>query len=470
MRIWIATGLSICLIGGVAVAAPPISAAAPEKSTSLKIELPVEKYTLENGLTVLLLEDHRVPVISYHTWYKVGSKDEEEGITGSAHMLEHMMFQGAKKYTGKEMHRLMDENGISWNAFTTYDYTGFYMNLPSNKLELVMDIEFDRMSSLTLDEAHFVRERDVVKEERRMRVDNNPQGLLWELSMSTFFKTSPYRWPVIGWMKDIEKFDVPTMRKYYQQYYGPNNAVLVIAGDFQPAKVKKMVQKYYGALPARPVPPRVNAQEPMRTTHASAQIKKDVQSATFYLSFPGAKVDSPDMYALDMASTILGSGTSSRLHRDLVYRKQTATSAGAGHYSLQDSGIFMTFVTMKPGQAAGEARRVVAQEIARLRAEKVSEADLKKAKTIVMKSHIEGLMTMDAKARALAESEIMTGSYKSLFDGLEKYDQVTAEDIQRVAQKYLQAKASVFVMLEPEKGALAQPQPQKPAAGQGGAQ
>ncbi|HRO66470.1 MAG TPA: pitrilysin family protein [Pseudobdellovibrionaceae bacterium] len=416
---------------------------------SLKIDLPVEKYTLENGLTVLLLEDHRVPMISYHTWYKVGSKDEAVGVTGSAHMLEHMMFQGAKKYSGKDLHRIMDENGISWNAFTTYDYTGFYMNLPSSKLELIMDVEFDRMSSLNLDQKNLLSEREVVKEERRFRVDNNPQGLLWELTMSSFFKKSPYRWPVIGWMKDIEKFDIETLRKYYNQYYVPNNAVLVIAGDFNSSKVKSMIRKYYGSLSSKPLPPKTDASEAMRTSPSFARLKKDVQSYSFNLAFPGVKEGDPDMYALDLAGTILGSGSSSRLNRDLVYRRQIALSASSGHFSLQDAGVFLASVTMKPGLGTETALSTVEREVAKLRTTKVSADELKKAKTILMKSYVDGLSTMDAKARALAANEIVTGSYKTMLDNLEKYEKVTEDDILRVAKKYLARTNASLVILEP---------------------
>ncbi|RZA14463.1 MAG: insulinase family protein, partial [Proteobacteria bacterium] len=174
-----------------------------QEKDNLRLNFPVTKYKLANGLTVLLHEDRSVPLISYHTWYRVGSRDEAPGITGSAHMLEHMMFKGSKKYPGKAFDRLLHENGITNNAFTTYDYTGFYQSLPSSKLEMMMDIEVDRMSNLNLSPEDLASEREVVKEERRWRVDNNPMGLLMESVMGTVFKTSNYRWPIIGHMKDI---------------------------------------------------------------------------------------------------------------------------------------------------------------------------------------------------------------------------------------------------------------------------
>ncbi|HWU44844.1 MAG TPA: pitrilysin family protein, partial [Bdellovibrio sp.] len=196
-----------------AVEPSPNPSSPPEKSdvtgaikgwsnADMKISLPVTKFTLENGLTVLLLEDHTVPMVSYHTWYRVGSRDESPGVTGAAHMLEHMMFKGAKKYDGKAFDRIFHENGIVNNAFTTNDYTGFYENLPSSKLELVMDMEVDRMTSLLLNPDDLKSEKEVVKQERGWRVDNNPMGLVRELMMSTVFKANPYHWPVIGYMED----------------------------------------------------------------------------------------------------------------------------------------------------------------------------------------------------------------------------------------------------------------------------
>ncbi|MBX2988966.1 MAG: insulinase family protein [Bdellovibrionaceae bacterium] len=432
--------------------AGPGLAFAAEPGDALSIKLPVEKYQLKNGLTVLLLEDHTVPMISYHTWYKVGSRDEKEGITGSAHMLEHMMFQGAKKYGGKDFHRLMQENGIEWNAFTTYDYTGFYMNLPSDKIDLVMDVEVDRMSSLAIDEKNLTSEREVVKEERRWRVDNNPTGLLFELTMSTVFRKSPYHWPVIGWMKDIAKYDPKTLRHFYETYYVPNNAVLVIAGDFDTGKIKKQIESVYGVLPFREVPPRVNAAEPPQTVQYNAKLRKDVQSTSFNVAYQGVPEGHEDMYALDLAATALGVGSSSRLNRRLVYQKEIATGASAMNFGMQNAGLFGVSVTMKPGLPMNDALDIVYNEVYKLRQKPLSEEELKKARTIKMKSFVDGLRTIDAKAQALAATEIITGSYENLLRDLPKYEKVTAADVQRVANKYLNQTQRSIVVLEPRGG------------------
>ncbi|KHD89463.1 MAG: protease [Bdellovibrio sp. ArHS] len=416
----------------------------------LKISLPVTKFVLENGLTVLLLEDHAVPMVSYHTWYRVGSRDEYPGVTGAAHMLEHMMFKGAKKYDGKSFDRIFHENGITNNAFTTNDYTGFYENLPSSKLELVMDMEVDRMSSLLINPEDLKSEKEVVAEERRWRVDNNPMGLLRELMMGTLFKVHPYKWPVIGYMKDIAAYDSEKLRFFYNTYYVPNNAVLVIVGDFKTSKVKSLIEKYYGKLPKKPLPEAKKIEEPPQKVQQNATLKKDVQNSSFVVAFRSPRQGEPDMYALDLAANILGYGTSSRLHKRLVYQKQIATSAYAYNYAMKDAGIMGFGVSLKPGQGTQEALDTVYNEIWKLRNQKVSDKELEKAKTQVMKDLVDGLKTMDGKARSLAVNEIVTGSYESLFTDLEKYQAVTAEDIQKAATKYTQQTQRSIITLEPK--------------------
>jgi zinc protease len=416
----------------------------------LKFSLPVTKFVLPNGLTVLLLEDHGVPMVSYHTWYRVGSRDEYPGVTGAAHMLEHMMFKGAKKYSGQDFDRIFHENGITNNAFTTNDYTGFYENLPSSKLELVMDIEGDRMSSLALNPQHLLSEREVVKEERRWRVDNNPMGLLRELMMSTVFKVHPYKWPVIGYAKDIENYDAEKLRFFYNSFYGPNNAVLVLVGDFNTSSVRALIEKHYGKLPKREVPEKKYEMEPRQEVQQNATIKRDVQNTSFVVAFQSPKQGAPEMYAMDLLANILGYGSSSRLHKSLVYQKEYATSAYAYNVSMRDSGVFAVGVNLKPGNIIDDALELSYREIWKLRNVLVEQKELEKAKTQVMKDIVDSLKTMDGKARALAVNEIMTGSYQTLFSDLEKYRMVTAQEIKDVAAKYMTQNRRSIVSLEPK--------------------
>lgn len=419
---------------------------------NMKISLPVTKFTLKNGLTVLLLEDHSVPMVSYHTWYRVGSRDESPGVTGAAHMLEHMMFKGAKKYDGKSFDRIFHENGINNNAFTTNDYTGFYEDLPSDKLELVMDMEVDRMSSLALKPEDLASEKEVVKEERRWRVDNNPMGVVRETMMGTVFKTNPYHWPVIGYMKDIEKYDAEKLRFFYNTYYVPNNAVLVLVGDFNTNKVKSLIEKYYGSLPYRPLPRREYPQERPQTVQQNAIVRKDVQNSSFVVAFQSPRQGDPEMYPLDLAANILGNGTSSRLHKRLVYQKQVATSAYAFNFAMREGGVYAVGVNMKPGAPYQESLDIVYNELYKMRKQNVTPAELEKAKTQVMKDLVDSLKTMDGKARALAVNEIVTGTYESLFTDLEKYQAVTADDIKRASDKFTnQTQRSIIVLESKEK-------------------
>jgi zinc protease len=419
-------------------------------SAQLQIQFPVEKYTLKNGLTVLLAEDHAVPMISYHTWYRVGSRDESPGVTGAAHMLEHMMFKGAQKYSGKEFDQVLHENGIVNNAFTSFDYTGFYENLPSSKLEMIMDMEVDRMRFLTLKPEDLKSELQVVGEERRWRVDNNPGGLLRELIFGTLFKVHPYTWPTIGYMKDIQEYTSEKLKKFYDSYYVPNNAVLVITGDFEPKKTKELIEKYYSQLEAKPLPERKYPIEPEAKAPQRKVLPWDVQTRSLLIAYKGVAAGHPDSFALDLAASIIGGGRSSRLHKKLVYQQQTVSSIGAFNMTNADPGGFLVMATMKPGLETRPAENVILQEIENLKIQKVSPAELQKVKNQVMMEYMDGLTTIDGKAQALAINEILFGDYKHLYSDLEKYNQVQAQDIQNVAKKYLQSQKRVTGILEPK--------------------
>lgn len=273
----------------------------------LNIQLPVEKFVLDNGLTVLLLPDHRIPMVAYHTWYKVGSSYEKPGVTGAAHMLEHMMFKGAKKYTGKDFDRILHENGIINNAFTSYDYTGFHETLPSDRLDLIMDLEIDRMKDLEINQEALLSERQVVGEERRWRIDNNPMSQLREVMMEEFFPGSQYRWPVIGWMEDIQAYTSDKLRFFYQQYYVPNNAILVVVGDFDLEKTKKKVTQVYGILKRKPVEDPVIRKDTTKKPTQFTRKEGPVKTPAWMMALPGISGTHPDAYVLDIITSVLTS-------------------------------------------------------------------------------------------------------------------------------------------------------------------
>lgn len=422
-----------------------------QTKTLSRIQFSVVKYNLANGLTVILHADNSLPLVSYHTWYKVGSRDEYAGVTGAAHMLEHMMFKGSKRFPGNDYDRILHENGITNNAFTSYDYTGFYQSLPSSKLDLMMQLEVDRMANLLLREEDLKTEKEVVKEERRWRVDNNPVMALFELTMSTVFKTHSYKNPVIGTMEDITNFNVATLRKFYETYYVPNNAVLVIAGDIRIAEVKKMIEKYYGGLVKRDLPARDVKKETTQTVQYNAKIKKDVNANSFNLVFQSVPQGHPDSYALDLICTMLGSGSSSRLYKRLIYSKELATGVDCSHYNLKDQGVLNIHVSLKPGIDIEDPLNLVYNEVYMFRNFLVKDAELEKAKTLAIKSHVDSLRTLDNKARLLAAAEISTGSYETLFTDVEKLQSVTLADIKTVASKYLNQYQRSIISLSPKK-------------------
>ncbi len=418
---------------------------------TLDVHLPVVKYTLKNGLTVLLLEDHSVPMISYHTWYRVGSSHEEPGVTGAAHMLEHMMFKGAKKYDGKAFDQILHENGMNNNAFTTFDYTGFYQNLPSGKLELMMDLEVDRMSALLIKKEDLLSERQVVAEERRWRVDNNPRGVMQESIFDLSFKQLPYRWPVIGYMQDIQNYESEKLRYFYNGFYGPNNAVLVLVGDFKTDEAKKLIEKYYSNLPQRKIPDTKKYVEPQQIKDEFKLIKKDVQNPSVVIAYKTVPTGHPDIYALDLLSQIIGGDSSSRMYTQLIYNQNLCTMAYAYHYTLKESSLMMIGAMVQPGQSEEIVRSEIEKIIKNVQSGKVEQIELNRAKARFKKDFVDGFTSMDGKARSLAASEIMTGSYENLKKDLSKYNEVTLADLTRVANQYLNLNFRNTVVLIPEK-------------------
>jgi zinc protease len=320
--------LAIVLLTSVCAFAEPVSPPTKPVSgdISSQIKFAVEKYQLANGLTVLLTEDHSAPIISLHVWFRVGSKDEEPGYTGLAHLFEHMMFKGAKRYTGEQFDTLLQANGASNNAFTTYDFTGYYEDLPAAKLELVLDLESDRMQSLQVTAENLKSEREVVKEERRMRVDNSPAGVLQETLYGTAYRVHPYRWPVIGYMADINNITLEKAQDFHRQYYAPNNAVVVVSGDFQSGEAKRLIEKYFGGIPSQEIKRRERPAEPAVNASRFQMVTRDVQASMFAMAFHAPKAGDEDSFALDLLANILARGTSSRVFKPQVFKYKRATS------------------------------------------------------------------------------------------------------------------------------------------------
>lgn len=421
---------------------------------SIKLDFEVEKITLDNGMVFLLHSQRSVPLVSYHTWFRVGAKDELEGESGLAHMFEHMMFKGTPRYPNKDFDRILQANGIVNNAFTNQDYTGYFEILPSSKLELIMDMESDRLQSLNMIDEEFQKEREVVKEERRMRYDNDPGGMGWEKLISNIFNNTKYGLPVIGTMKEINDFNIDKLQKFYKKWYVPSNAVVVIVGDFDPSHMKKLIKKYYEPLKSPPRPQRqslVGLGNENKIKRKSDRVPFPVQSAEIYLASRTIKAGADDGYALDLMSSILGQGKSSRLFQDLVYRKQMALSAGSGHHSLQDSGIFYLHATAKPGVSAKQMQKNLESELDRFLSQPIREEELIKAKNSVLSDYVESLKTNDGKARILAMNEVLFGDYREFFKDIDRYLKVTINDINRT-KAYLAYDNRIQITVDKQEG------------------
>ena len=422
----------ICL-PGFAIAAAPLS----EPSFSDKIRFQVEKFQLNNGMTVLLHVDHSAPLISYHQWFRVGSRHEKVGKTGLAHFFEHMMFRGTKDISHEALEKMIRGNGGNYNAFTSRDYTGYYEDMPAGKLPLLVKIESDRMRNLIFSDEIIQKEREVVKEERRYRVTNSVSGSMNESIFSTVFKVHPYRWPIVGYMSDLNAAKIDDFKEFYRIHYAPNNAVLVVAGSFDPKQAKKLISEAYEKIPPQKIPEVKVASEPEQKGARLQTLRQNVQSPTLAVVFPAPKAGDQDAYALDLLSNILGEGQSSRLYKRIVYNEQSALNVGAFNYTPKEAGLFQISASVKPGASKDKVLTSIYGELYKLRKYLVSEKELDKAKNQIMKAYVDGLKTISGKARILAINEIYFGDYQVLYKDLEKYEAVTREDIVKVAAKYL---------------------------------
>lgn len=416
--------------------------------TADKLRFPVTKKVLSNGLTVLFHEDHSAPLISYHTWFRVGSRHEEEGYTGIAHLFEHMMFKGAKRFGAPD--KVFDRNGIRNNAFTYYDYTGYYENLPSNKLELVIDVEADRMVNLKVNKSVLDTEREVVREERRLRVENSNMGSLLEFMFSKAYKVHPHRWPVIGTQEDLGRVSVEKCLEFYRKYYTPSNAVIVVAGDFKTKKAEALIEKYYGKIKSHKVAFPKLPQEPPQKKERKGTLSRPSVTESLLIGYQGVSVDDKDGFALDLLMKALGDGPSSRLYKKIVYETQAATGVYATSMAMVDPGLIFFYIEPKPSVKAKTVLRLLDQQIARVK-KGVAKAEVEKAKNQILLELVGSLNTIDGKANLLAQYETIRGDYNAIFTDLVKYQAVTTRDVARVAKKYLNRKSRTVTTIKPQK-------------------
>src|SRR3989304_166138 len=417
-------------------------------------ELEVFETTLENGLKVLLLEEHKAPVVTFHLWYRVGSRNEFPGRTGLAHFMEHMMFRGPRRVGGQAYSQIIRRNGGRDNAFTSQDYTGYFVTLAADRVHLPLEMEPDRMVNLLLGSDEVERERNVVMEERRLRTEDDPTSSLWEKAQAAAYTTHPYRNPVIGWMEDIRKLSREDLQAFYKTYYAPNNAVVVVVGDFKRAEPLPRIQKAFGAIPRGPDAPAVRSVEPPQTGERRVTLTREDAKLPFTMAvYHVPTLTDPDSYPLEVLEVILAGGKSARLHRSLVYEKQLALSAGAYYARVSAAPeVFSVYASALPGKRAEELEQALYAEIERFKTELVSPRELDKAKNQIEASFIFSQDSIFSLARQLASYEIVAGwrHWKAYVPGIRA---VTAADVQRVAQKYFTAENRTAGVLIPGRAA-----------------
>lgn len=415
----------------------------------------VARYQLGNGLRVLLLIDRQAPVLSYHTWYRVGSKHEKPGKTGLAHLFEHLMFNETKNVRRGQLDRLIESAGGETNAATWVDWTHYQSELPASELGLITRLEADRMQHLVLRKPQVTSEKEVVANERRFRVDDDIEGQVSELLYSTAFKRHPYRWPTIGWMEDIQAFTPEDCAEFYRTYYAPNNATLVIAGDFDEEEALAAIQTHYGKIPASRLPRFVPAAEPPQRAERSLELQRPTPAAKLALGYRGPSFRENDYPALAIASEVLFGGRSSRLFSRMVRDEELATDLHGSLAPFADAGLYEIWVSLRPGRKLPDALRVIEQELARMCSKRVPEVELRKVKNRMELGFLQGMETAAGKAEQLGFFEIVYGDAEALFARLQALRGISAEDVQRVANKYFDSRRRTRIAVLPESGAAA---------------
>jgi zinc protease len=410
---------------------------------------------LPNGLKVILLENHKAPLVTFQVWYRVGSRNEAWGKTGLSHMLEHMMFKGTERVGPEEFSRIIQENGGNDNAFTSYDYTAYFENLSADRIQVSIDLESDRMQNLLLREQDFRTERMVVMEERRLRTDDNPQAVLTEQVMATAFEMHPYHWPIIGWMEDIARFTLEDLKAYYKTYYNPVNAILVVAGDFKKDDLLPKIEKAFGSYPKGVAPAQEKDIDPSQIGERRVFVKKEAQLPSLVMGYHVPNLREQESYVLEVIATLLSGGKSSRLYQSLVREKRLVLSVDADHSLLsRDPGLFYLSAELLPGKEVADVEKTLDQEVEQLQKEPVKKEELEKAKNQLEAGFIFAQDSLFYQAMLLARHEI-AASWKTIEDYLPSIRKVSPEDIQRVARKYLtpdNRTVGILIPLPPKEG------------------
>ena len=402
----------------------------------------LRRFRLGNGLSVLTLIDRSAPTVSYHSWFRVGSRHERPGKTGLAHLFEHLMFNETRSHPPGEFDRLMEGAGAEANAATWTDWTYYYENAPRSALPLLIELEADRMANLVLRTPQVTSEKEVVANERKLRVDDDVEGTALELLYEKAFRRHSYRWPTIGSLADIRGFTVRDCREFYRTHYAPSNATIVIAGDFKEAKALSLIQKHYGSLSgAGRVEARKPSKEPLQRAERVFQLAAPTATEKLLLGYRAPSFLDPDTPALVVANEILFGGQSSRLYRKFCLDEELALSVRGSISPFVDPGLFEMWIFLHEGKTKANALALLDREIKRLGSEGPSEVELEKAISQLELSFLHSMETAGGKAEQIGFYETVTGDGAAVFERLAAYRGVCARDVKRAVTKYLRPSA-----------------------------
>ncbi|MBK9070425.1 MAG: insulinase family protein [Myxococcales bacterium] len=418
-------------------------------TTSLLGSATVRRYKLDNGLKLIALIDRGAPIVAYQTWFGVGSSNEVPGATGLAHLFEHLMFSRTEATQAGEFDRLVEGIGGDSNAATWVDWTYYRLTLPAAQLPLAVRLESERMSRLVLDAETVETERSVVMNERRERVEDDVDGWMDETMMAQLFTRHPYHWPTIGWMRDIKDVPLGTIREFYRTWYVPNNATIVVAGDFDIDHLGNLLETAYGHLPARPLPPLVDAAEAPLAGHGQHVAHKPVTNARVLLGYRACPQRHADWAALEIMSTLLAGGPSSLLYRDLVITRELASSVDTQMLPFRHPGAFRISATCMEQTTPQALCEAIEAKLASLAAGDLVAADVERAKNLTETAFWNSLADLDGKAEALGHFETSMGDFRELMGMSERLAAVTPADLIRVASTYLRHDNAVSVLALP---------------------
>jgi zinc protease len=397
----------------------------------------VQEIVLDNGLKALLLEDHKSPAVTFQVWYRVGGLNEKDGKSGLAHFLEHMMFKGTPTTKPEEYSRIIAKNGGQSNAFTSSDVTVYFATMSREKIGIEIELEADRMANALLGDTYFEPEKKVIQEERRLRTEDNPVAALSEVANAVAYTIHPYRRPVVGWMEDIQNLTRQDLVDFYKLYYAPNNAYIVVVGDFSTEEILPKIKAAFEKIPRGADPPKVRVEEPPQRGERRVILKKEAELPFHLLFYHAPNLKSPDSFALDLLSVVLAGGRSSRLYHELVYQKRLVRGVDVDYNGVSiDPMGFSIYGQLLPGIEPTKVEQEIDRQLEKLKSELISQRELQKAKNQVEAAFIFAQDSIFGQAMKIGYYEA-AGGWRQMEDYLDGIRKVTREDIRRVARQYL---------------------------------